>query len=59
MANDKFIMFGIDDSRSKDVAEVLANKTCKKIIDYLSETKEASEKDISDALSGFGETIIK
>ena len=47
----KFIMMGIDDERSKKVAEILGNKTCKKIIDHLSETNEASEKDIADALS--------
>lgn len=40
----------LNDERSKHVAEILANKTCKKIIDYLAETKEASEKDVSDAL---------
>ena len=51
MSDDKFIMFDIDDERSKDLADVLGNKTCKKIIDYLSEVKEASEKDIADALS--------
>jgi len=44
-------MMGIDDERSKKVAEILGNKTCKKIIDHLSETNEASEKDIADALS--------
>jgi uncharacterized secreted protein with C-terminal beta-propeller domain len=44
-------MFGFDDERSKDLADVLGNKTCKKIIDYLSDIKEASEKDIADALS--------
>lgn len=48
--NDKFILMGLDDERSKNVAEVLGNKTCKKVIDYLAEIKEASEKDISDAL---------
>lgn len=51
MADDKFIMIGIDDEGSKDIAEVLGNKTCKKIIDYLADTKEASEKDISSALN--------
>lgn len=48
--NNKFILIGLNDERSKKIAEVLGNKTCKKIINYLSETKEASEKDISDAL---------
>ncbi len=50
MTEDKFILMGLDDSRSKDIAEVLGNKTCKKIIEHLAEIKEASEKDISDAL---------
>ncbi len=40
----------MNDERSKHVAEILANKTCKKIVDYLAEVKEVSEKDISDAL---------
>lgn len=50
MNNDKFILMGLEDSRSKDIAEVLGNKTARKILDYLSETKEASEKDIADGL---------
>jgi DNA-binding transcriptional ArsR family regulator len=48
---DKFILMDLTDERSKKIAEILGNKTCKKIIDYLSEVKEASEKDISDKLS--------
>ena len=50
MTNNKFILIGLDDERSKKISEVLGNKTCKRIIDYLAE-KEASEKDIADALS--------
>jgi len=48
--DDKYILLGMGDERSKHVAEVLGNKTCKKILDFLSETNEASEKDISDGL---------
>lgn len=51
MTDDKFIMFGLDDERSKDLADVLGNKTCKKILDHLADVKEASEKDISEALN--------
>lgn len=47
---EKFILMDMNDERSKKISEVLGNKTCKKIIDYLSEVKEASEKDISDKL---------
>ncbi len=49
--DDKFILMNMDDERSKYIAEVMGNQTCKKILDYLAETKEASEKDISDALN--------
>ncbi|MBS3093275.1 beta-propeller domain-containing protein [Candidatus Pacearchaeota archaeon] len=50
MTDDKFILMGLDDDNAKNVAEVLKSKTAKKILDYLSETKEASEKDIADKL---------
>jgi DNA-binding transcriptional ArsR family regulator len=39
----------MDDSRAKKLADVLGNKTCKKIIDFLAE-QDASEKDIADSL---------
>jgi uncharacterized secreted protein with C-terminal beta-propeller domain len=41
----------MDDSRSKSIAEVLGNETCKKILDYLAENKEKSEEDISKDLN--------
>jgi predicted transcriptional regulator len=47
----KYILLSLEDPKSKKLSEVLGNKTCKKIIDFLTETKEASEKDISDALN--------
>ncbi len=50
MKDDKFILMGLNDDSSKHVAEVLKNDTCKKILDFLAETREASEKDISDGL---------
>ncbi|MDO8467923.1 MAG: helix-turn-helix domain-containing protein [Nanoarchaeota archaeon] len=46
----KFILISLDDEKSKKLADILGNKTCKKIIDFLSDQKEASEKDIADAL---------
>ena len=48
--NDKFLLISMDDERAKKLSEVLGSKTCKKIIDFLAETKEASEKDIADEL---------
>src|SRR3989344_4521204 len=48
---DKFILMNLDDKKSKKIAEILGNKTCKKILDYLTDNSEASEKDIADALN--------
>lgn len=48
--NDKFILMSLNDDKAGHIAEVLKNKTCKKILDFLAEIKEVSEKDIADAL---------
>lgn len=45
----KYILISLEDEKAKKLADVLGNKTCKKIIDLLVE-KEASEKDIADFL---------
>jgi len=50
MKDNKFILLGLGDENSKEVAEVLGNKTCKKLLDFLGDVKEASEKDIADGL---------
>lgn len=51
MDENHFMLVSLEDSKSKSISEVLGSKTCKKIIGYLSERKEASQKDLSDALS--------
>lgn len=50
MVEDRFMMVSLDDPKMKSLSEVLGNKTCKKIIDYLAENKQASQKDLSEAL---------
>ena len=40
----------MEDERAKHLSEVLGNKTCKKIIDFLADNNEASETDLSDKL---------
>lgn len=49
--DDKFILMNMDDARSKKIAEVLGNETCKKILGYLAENKEKSEEDMSKDLN--------
>lgn len=51
MSDDKFMLISLEDPKMKSLADVLGNKSCKKIIDYLAENVEASEKDLADALS--------
>jgi len=50
MADEKFLMVSLEDERAKKIADILGNKTSKKILDFLAETSEGSEKDISKAL---------
>jgi DNA-binding transcriptional ArsR family regulator len=50
MGGEKFMLVSLEDKQSKALANVLGNKTCRKIIDYLADEKELSEKDISDKL---------
>jgi DNA-binding transcriptional ArsR family regulator len=51
------LSFDLGDPRSKKLAEVLGSEICKKIIKFLSEKIEASEKDIADALNSPLNTI--
>ena len=48
--NKKYLLLSLEDSRVKIIAEILGNKTSNKMIDFLSEVKEASGKDIADEL---------
>jgi predicted transcriptional regulator len=48
--NDNYILVSLEDEKSKSISEVIGSKTCKKIISHLSEEKEASQKDLSEAL---------
>ena len=50
MDDQKFMLISMHDPKMKNIADVLANKTCKKIIDHLADNEEASQKDLSDAL---------
>ena len=47
--DDKFLLFSLDDEKSKKLGEVISNPTCKKIINLLAE-KNLSEGDIAKEL---------
>src|SRR3989344_1698598 len=45
--SEKFIMVSLEDEKAKQLAEIISNKTSRKILDYLSSVEEASETDIA------------
>lgn len=47
--DDKFIIASLQDSKSKEIADILGNKTARKILDYLAE-HDSSETNISKEL---------
>lgn len=47
---EKFVVVSLEDEKAKEIAEVIKNKTCKKILNYLGE-KEATETEIAQALN--------
>jgi DNA-binding MarR family transcriptional regulator len=50
MEDNNYILLSLNDEKSKAISEVLGSSTCKKIINYMTEVPEASQKDLSDAL---------
>jgi hypothetical protein len=55
--NDKFVLVSMDDQRTKEIADAITNKSCKKILEYLSEVKEASATDLSKATNMHMNTV--
>ena len=51
MTEKKYILVSMEDERAKKIANVIGNKTCKKIIELMSEKTDISEKNISDSLN--------
>jgi len=49
MANKNFMLLSMDDSQIKDVANVVSNPSCKKILDQLVK-KEATESELAEKL---------
>jgi len=47
---EKFVLVNLKESKSKELAQVISNDTCRKILDYLGE-KDASESEISGKLN--------
>ncbi|MDD5253935.1 MAG: helix-turn-helix domain-containing protein [Candidatus Nanoarchaeia archaeon] len=53
---DKYIMVSLDDKKAEELANIISNKTSRKILDYLSE-KNASETDLVKELKMPASTV--
>lgn len=49
MANKNFLLLSLEDSKTKKIANVVSNDSCKKILDYLAK-KEATESELAEKL---------
>ncbi len=50
MTKKSFLLVSLKENKAKKLAEVISNKTCRKILDYLSDKKDATESSISKDL---------
>ena len=49
MANKNFLLLSLEDSKTKKIANVVSNESCKKILDHLAK-KEATESELAEKL---------
>jgi len=49
MAKEKFVLVSLREDKAKQLAQVIANESCRKILDYLAE-KEATETELAEKL---------
>lgn len=50
MAKKSFLLVSLKESKAKKLAEVISNKTCRKILDHLAEKKDATESQMAKDL---------
>jgi predicted transcriptional regulator len=48
---EKFVLVSLEEKKAKKIAETISNNTCRKILSYLSERKDASSSQISKDLN--------
>lgn len=49
--DEKFLLVSLEEEKAKKVAEIISNKTARKILDFLTEHKEASESEMAKSLN--------
>src|SRR3989338_8539569 len=50
MGKEKFMLVSLKESKAKELAQVITNDSCRKILDYLSEKEDSTESVMADEL---------
>src|SRR3989338_10912894 len=50
MAKQSFLLVSLKEDKAKELAQVISNESCRKILDYLAEKEDATESEISKDL---------
>lgn len=51
MTKNNFLLLSLDDEKTKNIANVVSNKSCKKILDYLAENDDVTESQVAKDLN--------
>lgn len=50
MAKEKFVLVSLKENKAKELAKVISNESCRKILDYLAENNDATESQLAEKL---------
>ncbi len=50
MARDKFLLVSLKENKAKELAQIISNESCRKILDYLAENNDATESELAEKL---------
>ncbi len=50
MAKEKFVLVSLQENKAKELAQVISNESCRKILDYLAD-KDATESELAEKLN--------
>ena len=51
MAKKSFLLVSLKENKAKELAQAIANESCRKILDYLADKEDATETEISSKLN--------
>lgn len=51
MSKEKFVLVSLKEDKAKELAKVIANESCRRILDYLAENNDATETQLAEKLS--------